>query len=224
MGSQNNTTIKSNVSSAPTVWFPLLVPYWFLVYALYFVRVLFRALAYALILSFFIAPTIFSIGLFAFLLMPVTASQQSFFDTGQTLVDIFTDFYDNFLVEPINQISDCFFLVNVWYNQTIAFLQAILARIGEELGIDVFVWALRGEAQDWQLAKVKLAAMRKLREQEALKNEGQHFARSHKNQVVLMMRAHRLAQRVMDMSSHSRSARAGGRSNPLSEEDRKSVV
>lgn len=72
-----------------------------------------------------------------------SAQQPIFLAAAEFYVSTFETFYNELVVDTLNSVFDCFTPIREWYNLTIAFAQAILARIANRFGLDLFTFALR---------------------------------------------------------------------------------
>ncbi len=73
----------------------------------------------------------------------ISARQPLFINAIGIYATAAVEIYNEFYVEPISNLYDCFGAIQDWYNMTIAFLQSILYTIARAFGLDLFTFAAR---------------------------------------------------------------------------------
>lgn len=85
----------------------------------------------------------FFLAIFAYAGLNFSAQQPLFLQAAALYAESFELAYNELVVEPYNNIFDCLSPIREWYNLSVAFGQAILARIAQTFGLDLFTFALR---------------------------------------------------------------------------------
>jgi hypothetical protein len=73
----------------------------------------------------------------------ISARQPLFINAIGIYATAAVEIYNEFYVEPVSNLYDCFGAIQDWYNMTIAFIQSILYTIARAFGLDLFTFAAR---------------------------------------------------------------------------------
>ncbi|HKB55538.1 MAG TPA: hypothetical protein VKD22_16190 [Ramlibacter sp.] len=135
---------SGGVSYWNVVWYTALTGWVVLVYALWIGWVAMKTVAILAFTTRVFTLLLLFLAAMSFLALPAVASQNNFLDAGQTLLDFFTTIWNTIFAEPVNQALFCFRWFPIWLNDTIDFLETMVAIIANDgFGIDLFDWALR---------------------------------------------------------------------------------
>lgn len=196
--------IRARQSPAPFIWFVLLQAYTAVLYMIWAVFIAFRILLYMAIALSFVGIPCYTLASVSYFGMNASAGQDEILPVLDTLAGFFNTAYNEFVVEPYNNIQSCFEGVVIWYNITLAFIQAIIANISAAFGVELFTFALRTDISELELLRLQHAtAERLMREQSVGKDSSMARAR-------IMSLAGRIARDMIGlglMQRHERSKR-----------------
>ena len=194
--------IRGKQSSAPLGWFILLQAYTAMLYAIWAIVIALRILIYVLIAVSIVGTPCYVLASISFFGMNASAGQDKILPAIDTLGGFFTTAYNDFVVEPYNNIQACFEGVVAWYNLTVAFVQAIIATIASQFGVDLFAFALRNDLTDHELLRLQHATAERLQREQ---NVGQASAMA---RAKIMSLAGRIARDMVGLSRDGRHERS----------------
>ena len=199
-----NRKVRARQSTAPFIWFVLLHAYTAALYMLWAVLIAFRILLYLVIALSFVGIPCYTLASVSYFGMNLSAGQGQILPVLDNLATFFNTAYNEFVVQPYNNIQSCFEGVVAWYNITLAFVQAIISTIASAFGVDLFTFALRSDISELELLRLQHAtAERLMREQSIGKDSSMARAR-------IMSLAGRIARDMIGlgmMQRHERSKR-----------------
>ena len=211
---------KNNDPVATVSWWPV----WWMVWTLPWRCFLFFFYGLLLASKVLITVTLVTILFFSWIVlavfvagafMPVAASQNTFFqwaeNAGSTLIGV----YNDIAVDGYNELADCFSIIGEFWNSLVAFVEAIIATIAKEFGIDLFAFTLRGQMNEFKLAEARAAAYKKLQKLEEARMQAQAdaatgassgsnrkkvpFEQSMRTRAALIIKATKLSERLLQM-------------------------
>lgn len=194
--------IRARQSAAPIVWFFLLWPYRVLVYMIWAALISARAVIFILVASIALGTTFYSLMAISYFGMNIAAGQTEILSTVDTLGTLFGTAYTDFIQEPYNNVADCFSGIVAWYNLTVAFVEAVVATIAQQFGVDLFAFALRSDISELELVRLQLATA------ERLSRENKITTEASMSRAKIMTLAGRIAKELSGLSRQGRTERS----------------
>lgn len=182
-------------------WFVATLPFRATVLFWYGLALVGRGLFYAAVVTVIMSSWIVTAAFVAGALMPATQSQGQFFQAGQTVATTLAGVWNDIVVSTYNNLADCVNILGFFWNSLVAFVQAIIATVAAEFGLDLFEFTLRGEIDEFKLAEVRAAVYARLKAAEDHREGvgGEDRLRYERNRARLVMKATRIARKMMEM-------------------------
>jgi hypothetical protein len=194
--------IRTRQSAAPVVWFFLLWPYRVLVYMIWAALISARAVLFILIVTSTLIVPLYVLMSVSYFGMNIAAGQVEILESVDVLAGFFGSAYNDFIAEPYNNIADCYAGIVAWYNLTVAFVEAVIATIAQQFGVDLFAFALRSDISDLELLRLQMATAERLSREQKISPEASM------NRAKIMTLAGRIAKEMVGLSREGRNERS----------------
>ena len=194
--------IRSRQSAAPIAWFFLLWPYRVLVYMIWAALISMRAVIFIAVAVVALGFPFYAMMSISYFGMNIAAGQTEVLSSVDTLAGFFGNAYNDFIVEPYNNIADCYSGIVAWYNLTVAFIEAIIATIAQQFGVDLFAFALRSDISELELLRLQLATAERLSREQKVSPEASM------SRAKIMTLAGRIAKEIAGLSREGRNERS----------------